>query len=373
MADTAMVNDPVLQLFDSTALMGQCWKLLARAERGASEHFMVDREALATHTNALVEAIRPAQEQPPLDNCWHRMQLHHGEELDHLATAVGAADAESRARTGLDLVLITTLFDPSGSDSARTVEALRLLTAGDLMEAERGAPQIDATGIEQLLADDNEDAPELDPADRAMLGRLAKALRRNRKRFGDSARFGNCLDELQYSAENGRVDATALIERFGPFLLQVMETPASAARGSGGDVWRALDLVGQDAFVSFQVPTARLVEGMAEPLEEVGLALGGLESQTVPATQRLLAALMTLGIIKPKHSAVLRIEHPANSDIVVELRCLGTSLAERIADHVRRTFGASSTQLPAQRTLVPLLQLASKHDAPALKIKSNFF
>jgi len=368
-----MVTDPIAQLFDNMALMGQCWKLLARAERGASEHFMVDREALASHTSALIEAIRPAREQPPLDNCWYRLQLEHGEELDHLAAAVGAADAEARARTGLDLALVTTLFDPAGSDGGRTVAALRLLTSGDLMEAERGAPQIDAAGIEQLLADDNEDGPALSAADRAMLDRLAKALRHNRKRFGDSARFGNCLDEILVFAGDRRVDATTLLERFGPFLLQIIETPASAARPSGGDVWRALDLVGGDAVVSFQVAALRLVEGMAEPLEEVGLTLAGLESQTVPATQRLLRALLALGIIKPKHSAVLRLEHPANSDIVVELRCLGTAVAERIADQVRRTFGASSAQLPAQRTLVPLLQLASKHDSPPLKINSKLF
>ena len=121
-----------------------------------------------------------------------------------------------------------------------------------------------------------------------------------------------------------------------------------------GDIWRREGIAGNLAhpgLVPFHAMTQLLVLDLLEPLLESGIRLTEPGQLTAPATRRLCNQLLSLGIVRARHAAVTRLEHPPSSDIVVELRCLGIALLDRLADRVCKHLDISIDRLPVIRLL----------------------
>lgn len=370
LSDSAFEAAP--SLFDPQQLRAQCWKTLARAERGQSQHFEIAHTALQANVQALAMELAPSIEraQPPLNNCWHRLAEQFGDDLDHLARTLSNADDASRARSGLDLALLTTLADPGGSNDERFLTTVQNFTAGEFMGAERGIPISDAAGLQNWL----EEHEEAGNTEKAIMKALVELLSNDRRRFGEGAQFGQLLDEMMSSSEGNEVSALALFEKLGALLQPLLPTPTRVGRQPAGDAWRAGSLFDQDTLISFQAPVVRLVEAMNEPLIEAGLQLKGLGDLPTPATAQLMTALMQLEIILPKHASVGRLRHPPGSDIIVELRCLAVALVDRLGDHLSKELKCNMAYLPPQRVVVPLLQAAEKKDNDfKIKVETGLF
>lgn len=359
-------------LFDPGHLRSQSWKALARAERGDSEHFAISHTALQATVHRLSMNLAPTIERqaPPLDNCWFRMQENFADDLDLLAKLLANSNDEERAKSGLDLAFLTAIADPGGRDDTRFLAVLQNFVAGEYMGDERGAPSLDVAGIQARL-DDGEDLPSWE---RTALTESLRILGSNEALFGALGRFGDILGPIKASSSDKKVEALTAFQLIGPVLQTQWPGPTRQGRRNAGDAWRAEGLFGPASMVSFQAPVLRLITAMAEPLDEAGFRLRGLKDLPAAPTLTLAKALIDLDILAPKHSAVVRLDHPPGSDIVVECRCLVVALCDRLTDHLTKELKCTTAHLPAQRVVLPLGEAAAKAERPTdFRIATSLF
>jgi hypothetical protein len=183
----------------------------------------------------------------------------------------------------------------------------------------------------------------------ALLQRLGAAMAVRPDIFGMPARLGNLYDALATRADDGRIEAAAVLE----LLLQALG-PVWPGRveldGVGlGDCWRHPGT--DDGLVPFHKLTQWLTYSMLEPLEEAGLTVTGLDMLTGLPEYRNGGLLLDFGVIVPRDASfftrVLTVDEPA----VVEWRALTVMLLDRMADAVRAELGVSAAAFPLARIL----------------------
>ncbi len=75
-----------------------------------------------------------------------------------------------------------------------------------------------------------------------------------------------------------------------------------------------------------------LAYSLIEPLEDAGITVTDLDQLTALAEYRNGGLLIDLGVLRPKHAAVLGEAHPGASEVVVEWRALTIALIDRLAE-----------------------------------------
>jgi len=346
---------PVDRMHDLETIRARSWTLLATAERGRSQHFTLDGDAMAGTATALADIIRAETTDltTPMETCWSLIERESPDLLDEVAGRLEAVDVQARARAGFDLALAAILHDPAGDNPAGRRAAFEAWLAGDF-QADDGA----GSGLE---------------ADEAGLVRgwppvVAERLRAAPRWFGAEARFGRLVDALLEappvpaqgseaeavsaapSSSEIVVDIGGLVPPLATLIDPLIEGGVRLAGRRIGDVGRHPAVTEEGPtheLVPFQAAMQRLVAGLIDPLREAGVQVDGIERLTAPPTRRLAGAMLALGIVVPRHSAVRRLRHPPGSDIVVELRALSVALADRLADRVRAELGITGSALPA--------------------------
>ena len=94
-----------------------------------------------------------------------------------------------------------------------------------------------------------------------------------------------------------------------------------------------------------------LAYSLIEPLEELGIDVIGLDTLTPLAEYRNGGLLIDLGLLSPKHDAVLGQAHPGNSELITEWRALTVTLIERLAGRIRDKLDLSPFDLPLAKIL----------------------
>lgn len=348
----------------------RAWMLLAAVERGESEHFNLSPESVSTVALALASAIRETTPdlRPPLATLWPRLQRDHPAAVERLAASVAGLDGQGRARAGADMALLALVIAPDGVEPGLGALA-QFFAAGGTTTRPADGPALNAPGLRRLLAGDtavalpDELRPVLqDPATRQRLETLATGLEQDAETFGADGRFGTLLDRIAGPARSDGLTAQGMLDRLGPLLDPVAGSTVRIGGSIAGDIWRHPLAWADDRsreLVPFHCLLQSLVLDLVEPLAEAGIKLDGLEELTVPATRRLAADILRLGLVNPRHAAVARLRHPPGSDIVVELRALSIALADRLVDRLRQELNLTVRDLPAVRIVGPLAQLAA--------------
>ena len=105
-----------------------------------------------------------------------------------------------------------------------------------------------------------------------------------------------------------------------------------------GDVWRHPDVTGEGLTAGL-VPLHKLSQwltySLIEPLEAAGLNVTELEALTGLAEYRNGGLFVDLGVLEPKHDAVLGQVHAPDADVIVEWRALTVRLLDEVASRVR--------------------------------------
>ena len=100
-----------------------------------------------------------------------------------------------------------------------------------------------------------------------------------------------------------------------------------------------------DGLVPFQaIPMAR--RSPIEPLEAVGVRVGGLDGLTGLAEYRNGGLFLDCGVIEPRDKRLLSCPLDATSEPVVEWRALTVTLLDRLATVVRTRLGKSVQEFP---------------------------
>ncbi|MEE9149646.1 MAG: DUF1688 family protein, partial [Candidatus Tectomicrobia bacterium] len=122
-----------------------------------------------------------------------------------------------------------------------------------------------------------------------------------------------------------------------------------------GDVWYHSGVGGTGltaGLVPFHKLSQWLTYSLLEPLEEAGIQVDGIDQLTGLAEYRNGGLLLDLGLLTPKHDAILERQHAPDSEVIVEWRALTVSLLDQIAEGVRTALGLLTHDFP----LVKILQ-----------------
>ena len=366
------------RLLSAAAVRQRCGLVFAAAERGALDHFALDLGRLDQAVDYVLETIQGNY--PDLDIPYHARWRHFSVGgLDRWARLrAELPDPRARTRAAFDLVVTSVLLDAgagpdwryrdpaTGRTFARSeglaVASFDALAAG-LFSADADWPwRADAEALEAFTAGrlaDAFQASEDNPLDglegrAALLRGLGAALRARPDVFGDPPRLGALSDWLAGRAENGALEAAAILESVLALLGPIWPGRLALGGVDLGDTWRHPAARAEDAtdgLVPFHKLSQWLTYSLVEPLEDAGVRVAGLDRLTGLAEYRNGGLFVDLGVVAPRHDGVTGRAHPPESEIIVEWRALTVVLLDRLAERLRARLGLDAAALPLAKVL----------------------
>jgi len=361
-------------LLGAQAVRSHCAQIMRLAERDAAPYFRWHPERLPQAAAYVADTIR--QRYPdlnvPYHSRWRHFEAGGVDRWQALANAV-PMDAAERARVRIDLVIPSVLLDAGAGpdwhydDAAGGVRLARseglgvaslALFASGALSADAAQPlRTDAAALARFDAaalarafQASPDNPLVGLEGRAgLLRRLGEVMADAPGLFGRPARLGNLYDSIAARADNGRIEAGAVLKLLLEALGPVWPGRLAVDGVNLGDCWRHPGT--DDGLVPFHKLTQWLTYSLLEPLEEAGLAVTGLDQLTGLPEYRNGGLLLDFGIITPRDpsftSRLLTVDEPA----VVEWRALTVIALDRLADAVRAELGVTAAQFPLARIL----------------------
>jgi hypothetical protein len=363
------------------AIRARAGLVLAAAKRDELKHFALDPAQLDPAADYVIETIRSNYPdlRIPYHSRWRHFAAGGRDRWAALAAELRDVGPDELARIRFDLVVVSVLLDAGAGDAWRYAEAASgavlarseglavasfdLFQAGTLSGRPDQPLRADAAALLALdertlgrafqVTDKN---PLVGLAGRCeLLNRLGRALTAKPGLFGAGApRIGGLFDHLAGQASDGRLPSPAILaavlEGFG----DIWPGRIALAGVNLGDVGRHPTAATGD-LTSELVPFHKLSQWLAysliEPLEDAGLGVTGLDQLTALAEYRNGGLLIDLGVLRPKHDAVLGEAHPGASEVVVEWRALTVALIDRLAERIRVKLGLTAAELPLAKVL----------------------
>jgi hypothetical protein len=374
--------------------------LLARARRGESKWFTVGSHAVledAARTVAEVSRERYPWDDIPYHSRWRHMEaggIDRVAVLDRLLPAdVSAAE---RARTLIDLVLVSVLLDAGAGPRWHYVEpatrqtfarseglavaSFHAFTSG-LFSSDPARPlQVDAAGLRALVTDHlgaafqvSDVNPLVGLAGRAtLLRRLGEAMAEQPEIFGEDGRPGGILDALvsphgPAAPPTAEVTAHEILEllleslsRIWPSANRIDSIAADGSDMAGGaatgdpalalgDCWRHSAVHGPgltNGWMPFHKLSQWLTYSLLEPFEWAGAKVRGLDALTGLPEYRNGGLFLDTGVLAPRDPALMQRHWRAGDEFIVEWRALTVALLDELAPVVRKMLGRTAQELP---------------------------
>ncbi len=363
------------------AIRIRCGLVLAAAERGELQHFALDHDWLDPATDYVIDTMRANY--PTLDIPYHSRWRHFAagghDRWAALAARLSDVPADELARIRFDLVVASVLLDAGAGDAWRYVEpttretyarseglavaSFDLFRAGILSARADQPLRADAEALIALgeaslgrafqVRDDN---PLIGLAGRCrLLNELGRILMARPELFGARApRIGGLFDHLARKAERRRLPAPAILAALLEGLGDIWPGRIELAGVNLGDVGQHPAAASDDltnGLVPFHKLSQWLAYSLIEPLQDAGIEVTDLDRLTALAEYRNGGLLIDLGVLRPRHEAVLGEAHPGASEIVVEWRALTVALIDRLAERIRARIDLRPEQLPLAKVL----------------------
>lgn len=363
-ADVAYLRSPL-------AIRARCENILEAGLAGSLAHFAVDLAAMPRVTERVVAVTRAAY--PDLRIPVHGRTNHfRAGGVDRVAAfgqKLAALSPDERARTWVDLIVVSVLLDAGAGDAWRfrepstglaigrseglAVASLHAFEAG-LFSSDPAQPlRADAAGLRALdparLAtafQASVDNPLAGIDGRIGLVRdLGRALLAAPHIF-PGGRPGGLVDSLR---REGGIPSTELLRALLEGLAPIWPGRIELDGTNLGDVWRHPAAGGSGAtagLVPFHKLSQWLAYSLFEPLERVGIAIQQPGALTGLPEYRNGGLFVDLGVLVPKHDRVRSQTHAPGDEIIVEWRALTVALLDRVAEHVREALAKSPAELP---------------------------
>ena len=363
------------------AIRARAGLVLAAAERDELRHFALDPSRLDPAADYVIETIRSTYPdlRIPYHSRWRHFAVGGRDRWAALAAELGDVGPDELARARFDLVVTSVLLDAGAGDAWRYAEpgtgallarseglavaSLDLFRAGTLSTHPDQPLRADAAAL--IALDEpalgaafqvSKDNPLVGLAGRCdVLNRLGRALAAKPELFGAGApRIGGMFDYLAGQASDGRLPAPAILAAVLDGLGEIWPGRIALAGVNLGDVGRH-PAATTDDLTSELVPFHKLSQWLAysliEPLEVAGITVTDLDQLTALAEYRNGGLLIDLGVLRPKHPAVLGEAHPGASEVVVEWRALTVALIDRLAERIRAKLHLTVAELPLAKVL----------------------
>ncbi len=365
-----MIPAEIAWLRTPQAVRARAHEMLALAGRDALPHITVHPERLDEAADLVAEVTRAAY--PALAVPHHARWRHFAAGgVDRWgALARDIPDAEERARSRVDLCVVSVLLDAGAGDGwcfmedgARfgrseglAVASLHAFRAG-LFSSDPARPfQADAAGLAGIDAARLGQAFQVG-ARNALLGLagrvslmhgLARALLARPGLFGSNPpRIGGLFDHLRRESTDGTIAAEAILRAVLEGLAPAWPARCVVDGVNLGDVWPHPAL----GLVPFHKLSQWLAYSLIEVAEDSGLGVTGIDRLTGLPEYRNGGLFLDTGVLRLRDPAMAETTLAVGHPLVVEWRALTVALLDRIAGPVRTRLGATEAEMPLSRVL----------------------
>ncbi len=376
--------ETVEYLRTAAAIRQKCDRLFNLASENKLRYFHVDLSQLEKAANYVIDTTR--QQYPdfniPFHSRWRHFEVGNLPRLAELDAALAEFSLIEQAKIKFDLAIISVLLDAgAGADwqycEAETgqvycrseglaIATFRMFCQGVFSSNPDFPWQADSRGLSQLKLETlatgfqiSGDNPLIGLIGRLeLLQRLGKAICQNPLLFGsENPRPGNLAKYLFDSRVSGvkTVNASEILSAVLTGFGEIWPGRYAIGGVNLGDVWRHPALQGESLdseFVPFHKLSQWLTYSLLEPLQELGLEVGGLDELTGLPEYRNGGLCLDIGLLRAKDSAIFEQSYLPGSEVIVEWRSLTVILLDKIAAAMREKLQLSATQLP----LVKILQ-----------------
>jgi hypothetical protein len=370
-ADMATAAGAVSALRSTVAIRERAQALLVRARAGKSANFAVDDAALKSAARTVAELTR--QRFPdlriPYHSRWRHFEAGQVDRRAQLDALLGPVDASERARTQIDLALVSVLLDAGAGAAWRYVEtasgqsfsrseglgvaSIHAFTAG-LFSGDPAQPlRVDAAGLAALTAEKLGEAFQVSEGNPLIglegrvdvLRRLGVAMLGHTGTYGPAGRPGALYDALQAPTLKAHDILKTLLDTLSDIW------PAQNRLGgiAVGDCWRHADVQGPgltEGWMPFHKLSQWLTYSLLEPFEWAGVKVDGLDALTGLPEYRNGGLLIDAGVLRPLPADHATRTWQAGDEFIVEWRALTVALLDELAPLVRTELGLQAHQLP---------------------------
>lgn len=373
---SALTDDTVSELRNLEMIRTRCQAVFARAQSGKSKHFNLD---LSKMKNVFELVMKTTKANYPDMNIPYHSRWRHFNDLDVAKmTAAWKCDEVEKVRRMLDMVTISVLLDAGAGNSWHYIDAhgARLerseglavasfdMFKDGIFSSDAALPhRVNSLGLKQLTLKQMVKGFQVDPAENPMTGlegrykllrRLAKALDSHPEFFGAEApRPGNLVDYVLKHKVGSNVSIKVLWKAVIEGFESIWPEHLSGIRR--GDVWcySPLKVIGVTAsdMIPFHKLSQWLTYSLLEPIETLGLKFEQLELMTGLAEYRNGGLFVDGGVIVPKDPAVLKTEHDAGSELVVEWRALTICCLDALWDMMIKELNTTREAFPLAKLL----------------------
>lgn len=376
-AETASLaaESALRELRSTAAVRTRAHALLKRARAGQSAWFAVDDSAIDGAAQLVAEVTRDRYGDRPIPyhSRWRHFEAGGVDRRSELDALLGPVDASERARTQIDLTVVSVLLDAgagadwryfeagSGQHFARSeglgVASFRAFTSG-LFSSDASTPlRVDAAGLRAVTTEALAKAFQVS-ANNPLVGlegrvtllqRLGDALARQPDVFPGVARPGALFDRL-CAGGKASIAAHDVLVALLDTLSEVWPAPNRLADGTAlGDCWRFAAARGEgasDGWMPFHKLSQWLSYSLLEPFEWAGVAVSGLDALTGLPEYRNGGLLLDAGVLRTKDAATLAKTWQVGDDFIIEWRALTVALLDELAPRVRAILGRSEAAMP---------------------------
>jgi Protein of unknown function (DUF1688) len=287
--------------------------------------------------------------------------------------AIAAETPVEKARTLIDLVVVSVLLDAGAGDAwgydehgtryARSeglaLASLEMFRRGAFSDDREMPLRVTAGGLERLTLDDVRRGFQVTEANplaavegrTGLLQRLATSLRAFPQYFGEgNPRPGNMIDALLRESGGKPVEAKAILKLLLLGLSRMWPARVTCEGVGFGDVWA----YGGDDFeqwVPFHKLSQWLTYSLIEPIESAGLAVTGVEGLTGLPEYRNGGLFLDCGVLALRDPSIAARPLEASENVIIEWRALTVQLLDLVGENVCERMGRTPAELPLARVL----------------------
>lgn len=354
--------------------------LLARARAGHSSWFGVNDAALATAAAEVAEVTRSNYPKLviPYHSRWRHFEAGGVDRKAQLDVFLKDASAPERARTWIDLAVVSVLLDAGAGADWQYAEAASGQSFGrseglgvasfhafmtGLFSSDKNQPlRVDAKGLRGLALDHLASAFQAGAGNPlvglegrvVLLRRLGEAMAAQPEVFGPQGRPGGLFDALvgpqgPAVAPTAEIGAHAILSQLLMSLSGIWPAANTLDGVPLGDCWRHPEVRGEgltNRWMPFHKLSQWLTYSLLEPFEWAGVKVSGLDALTGLPEYRNGGLFIDAGVLQFKDAAVPQARWTAGDELIVEWRALTVALLDELAPLVRAELGLDADTMP---------------------------
>lgn len=363
-------------LLSPQAIRDRAYRLYELTLEGKG-HFTVNITQLDTVCDYVLAVIK--QNYPdlniPFHSRWGHFQVGNIDRLTPLNQALSHLSPTEKARSKIDLAIVSVLLDAGAGDQWKfhesssqqhlsrseglAIASLNMFLNGDFSSNSSNNFQVDAQALIHFTEHQleigfqvTEHNPLVGVKGRVhLLQSLGKCLQQSAV-FSEQ-RPGNLLDAL-LSAHGSQLKAEHILQVLLKELGPIWPSRITLNQTNLGDVWHHPLLGSQDtidALIPFHKLSQWLTYSLIEPITEAGNSVSGVEHLTGLAEYRNGGLLLDKGLLTLKDESLLAIPHQPNSMLIIEWRALTIVLLDKIAEKIRTKLHRNEAEFPLAKVL----------------------